>query len=86
MGAFTGRVEYTAAGPGSATLTVELWNTSPAANGGFLTAFALDNPSGRITGAALSTTNPNFSINSRTDVNPSSFQHFASISSARFVP
>jgi hypothetical protein len=41
---------------------VELHNTSPADGGGFLTAIAFDNPGGRITGAALSSTNPNFQL------------------------
>jgi hypothetical protein len=62
LGNFTGRLEYSAAGAGSATLAVELRNTSPLSNGGFLTAFVFDDPAGRITGAALESTNPNFRL------------------------
>jgi hypothetical protein len=62
LGSFSGWFEYTASGPDRATLTVQLRNTSPPADGGYLTAFAFDDPSGRITGAALTSTNPNFRL------------------------
>jgi hypothetical protein len=61
-GSFNGTAEYTAISASQATLTVELWNTSPAANGGYLTAFVFHNPSDRITGATLESTNSHFSI------------------------
>src|SRR5262245_1284434 len=62
LGVFAGWFDYTAADSGHATLTLELRNTSPAARGGYLTAFAFDDPSGRITGAALTSANPNFHL------------------------
>lgn len=62
LGTYAGQVVYTASDSGHATLTIDLWNTSPTAGGGFLTAFAFHNPSGRITGATLATTNANFGL------------------------
>jgi hypothetical protein len=62
LGTFAGQVDYAAPDSGHATLTINLWNTSPTAGGGFLTAFAFHNPSGRITGASLATTNANFGL------------------------
>jgi hypothetical protein len=62
LGSFSGTIDYNAVNAHSATLTIELQNTSPSANGGYLTAFAFDNPSDRITGAKLSSTNTNFSL------------------------
>jgi hypothetical protein len=61
-GQFTAWVEYTSPGPGSATLTVELRNTSPPANGGFITAFALDTPPGGLTGVTLTSPDPDFNL------------------------
>lgn len=60
LGTFAGTADYVAADAGHATLTISLLNTSPAANGGFLTAFALRDLSGLVTGATVSATNPNF--------------------------
>ena len=45
LGSFTGDLTYTAA---TATLKVNLTNTSPVANGGYITAFVLNNPANRI--------------------------------------
>lgn len=50
LGRFTGDVTYSAASDTQATLTVKLTNTSPQANGGYLTAFVLNNPGNLITG------------------------------------
>jgi hypothetical protein len=61
-GSFNGTAQYSAANANQATLTVELWNTSLAANGGYLTAFVFHNPSDQITGATLVSTNSHFSI------------------------
>jgi len=60
LGTYTGVVTYSATDSGNATLTVTLTNTSPAANGGYLTAFVLNNPFDRITGVSLSSTDPDF--------------------------
>jgi hypothetical protein len=54
LGTFEGSVAYAVSNPNSAVLTVVLENTSPAGNGGYLTAFVFNNPQGRITGASLS--------------------------------
>lgn len=62
LGSFTGHVDYTAADSGHATLTFNLLNTSPTANGGYLSAFVFHNPSGLITGATVTSTNPNFGL------------------------
>jgi hypothetical protein len=53
LGFYTGTIAYTAADAGHATLTVTLTNTSPAANGGYLTGFVLNNPGNQITGVSL---------------------------------
>src|SRR5262245_53447594 len=55
LGNFTGSLAYTDFSATSADLVVTLTNTSPAANGGFLTAFVFNNPGNLITGATLST-------------------------------
>jgi len=60
LGAFSGQVSYTAIDADHAMLSIELWNTSPTANGGYLTAFAFENPSDRIDSVSLSSSNPNF--------------------------
>jgi hypothetical protein len=62
LGTFTGHVDYVAADSGHATLTINLLNTSPTANGGFLTAFVFHNPSGLITGASVTSTNTHFGL------------------------
>jgi len=50
---FTGSLEYNFTSSSAATLIVSLANTSPIANGGYLTAFAFNNPGDAITGATL---------------------------------
>ncbi len=61
LGDFTGSVAYTSNMAGtSANLVVSLTNTSPAANGGFLTAFAFNVPSGvNFTSVSFSESSPN---------------------------
>jgi hypothetical protein len=54
LGIFSGTLSYSASSNTSATLTVFLANTSPADNGGFLTAFVLNNPGDLITGITFS--------------------------------
>jgi hypothetical protein len=44
------------------TLTVEITNTSPAANGGYITAIAFNNPGNAITGVTFSTTDADFDL------------------------
>jgi hypothetical protein len=53
LGFFKGTIAYSDTDPGHATLTVMLTNTSPAANGGFLTGFVFNNPGDKITGVTL---------------------------------
>ena len=62
LGTFDGDLTYNATGDHTATLQVTLHNTSDAANKGFLTAFAFNNPGGRITSAALTSTAPAFHL------------------------
>ena len=50
LGSFTGDVTYSATSNTAATLTIKLTNSSPATNGGYITAFVLNNPGDRITG------------------------------------
>ena len=54
LGDFTGTFVYTPLTATTATINLTLTNTSPAANGGFLTAFAFNNPGDQITGVTLS--------------------------------
>lgn len=48
-GGFTGDLTYAAGNNTTATLKISLTNTSPAANGGYITAFVLNNPANQIT-------------------------------------
>lgn len=62
LGDFSGEFTYTAADAGNATLVIELTNTSPLANGGYLTAFVFNNPDDLITGASLASTDSDFTL------------------------
>lgn len=62
LGSFDGTFDYTATDATTATLAVVLENTTPGATGGFLTAFAFNNPGGRITGTTLATPHANFTL------------------------
>ncbi len=63
IGSFVGELIYEAnEDDTSATLTVELTNTSPGSNGGFITAFAFNSPSNNITDVSLSSTDNDFSL------------------------
>ena len=62
-GDFTGSLTYNANSTTSARLSVALMNTSPIANGGFLTGFVFNNPANLITGiTCTSFTNTKFQL------------------------
>ncbi len=60
LGNFSGKLTYDALSATSATLTVQLTNTSNPANGGFITGFVFNNPGNALTGASLTASNANF--------------------------
>jgi hypothetical protein len=62
LGSYTGTFNYASSSSTQATLDITIKNTSPAANGGYLTAFVLNNPGNKITGATLSSSNANFGL------------------------
>ncbi len=62
LGDFSGTIQYTAANAAHATLIVTLTNTSPKANGGYLSAFAFNNPEDLISGVNLKSSNPKFAL------------------------
>jgi PEP-CTERM motif len=62
LGSFTGDFTYTPLNSNSATLDIVLNNTSLLANGGYLTAFVVNNPDHAITGGTLSSSNSNFHL------------------------
>ncbi len=57
MGSFDGNISYN---PKVAALTVSLTNTSPVDNGGYITAFAFNNPFDSIADVSLSSTDSDF--------------------------
>lgn len=71
LGSFSGSFTYSFTNDTSASIIVSLTNTSPVANGGYLTAFAFNNPNNSISGATLSSTSPNFSLIGTPDFNNS---------------
>lgn len=65
LGSFEGSFAYD---PDTDSVVVSLTNTSPIANGGFITAFAFNLPDDSVSGAALSiTTDPEFQLLFGTD-------------------
>lgn len=62
LGDYTGSFTYAAANASSAQIVVSLTNTSPVANGGFITALAFNNPLDLITGVSLASTDPDFGL------------------------
>ncbi len=62
LGAFTGSLDYSFTSATSAQLDIILSNTSPALNGGYLTAFAFNNPDNLITGVTLTPTDADFAV------------------------
>lgn len=63
-GDFSGTLTYAGINATSGTITVTLTNTSPIANGGYLTGFAfnLSNLSGQVTGMTLVSSDPDFQL------------------------
>lgn len=57
---FYATLNYSYLGSNTATLTIALKNTTPIANGGYLTQFLFNNPSDAITGVTMSSTNSHF--------------------------
>jgi hypothetical protein len=62
LGSFTGSIEYLGISDSAAKLIISLTNTSPADNGGFITAFAFNNPNDLINGVTLETANSSFKV------------------------
>ncbi len=60
LGDFDGSLLYSASSANSSKLIVTLKNISPAANGGYLTAFVFNNPGNLINRVSLSATDPDF--------------------------
>jgi hypothetical protein len=82
LGSFTGSIVVTPNGDDAAILTITITNTSPLANGGFITAIAFNNPDDVITGAVLDPDPPaapgeNFGLDfDPNDVNGAPFGQF----------
>ncbi|MBM4273635.1 MAG: PEP-CTERM sorting domain-containing protein [Deltaproteobacteria bacterium] len=90
-GDFSGTFSYslTPVSSTNALLTVQLQNTSPPDNGGFITAFAFNNPEDKITNVVLTATDPDFHMiggpNFQNNIKTSPYGNFdigASISSS----
>lgn len=62
LGSFSGSFEYTATNSTTATIDISLTNTSPVLNGGYITAFAFNNPSNLITGITLTPSDSDFAL------------------------
>jgi hypothetical protein len=62
LGSFSGSFEYTATNSTTATIDISLKNTTPAISGGYITAFAFNNPSNLITGITLNPSDPHFAL------------------------
>lgn len=73
LGSFTGTMSWTYLGSGMGTLAVSLNNTSPAANGGYLTGFAFNTASG--VGLTLASA-PNAAWLGMSNVHASPFPNF----------
>lgn len=61
-GSFVESFEFTSTSNTEATIIIELTNTSPVVNGGYITAFAFNNPRGLINDISLSSTSLHFNI------------------------
>ncbi len=77
-GDFSDSISDTFTDSANASLVVSLTNTSSAANGGYLTAFVLNNPDDPITGIGLTSTSTSFGTLLFDDegVNETPFGHF----------
>jgi hypothetical protein len=62
LGSFDGTFSYSTSDSQHGLLQITLNNTSPVGNGGFLTAFALNNPFDRITSVSVTSSNANFGL------------------------
>lgn len=62
LGSFTGSFSYTVFDASTAQISITIENTSPAPNGGYITAFAFNNPGDQIGGATLSSAPVNFGL------------------------
>lgn len=63
LGSFTGTIEYLSSDANNATLEVFLTNTSPVANGGYITGVALDDPGSFISNiSSFSSSSINFQL------------------------
>ncbi len=62
IGSFVGDFEYSFESATQAQIIVQLTNNSPSNNGGYLTAFAFNNPEDLITGSTFGTTLSSFSL------------------------
>jgi len=62
LGAYTGSLSYSFTNATTAELEFVLTNTSPASNGGFLTAFVFNNPFSYISDVSLSSTDLDFGL------------------------
>jgi hypothetical protein len=66
VGSFVGTLEYDAS---ALKLLIELTNTSPLSNGGYITAFAFNNPGDAIEDVSLSSTDADFGLIGGSDFN-----------------
>ena len=62
IGNFLGEISYFVADPQTGMLILTIENTSPLANGGYITAIVFNNPENRIDSITLSSSNPYFSL------------------------
>src|SRR5262249_18172334 len=62
LGSYEGTWNYASSNSTHSTLDITLKNTSPPANGGYLTAFIFNNPGNKITGATLTSSNSHFGL------------------------
>lgn len=62
LGDFTGCFSYSTISTTESTVKIELTNTSPLSNGGYLTAFAFNIPDGHVTNVVLSSTDSDFGL------------------------
>lgn len=62
IGSFTGDFQYMSASDISASILLSLTNTSPAGNGGYITAVAFNNPGNLISSVLLPSSPANFSL------------------------
>jgi hypothetical protein len=80
LGSFSGSISYASSQSSQGTLTVQLTNTSPGGNGGYLTAFAFNLPQADIDAVLFSSSDPDFVLLNPSladnGINASPFGHF----------